>query len=158
MPVWRVALGVFALSLSSCPRPPAPATRVHRLGDLGLALTLPGNWYGGQIGGDAYIFTSESADCSLSFNDGMVGIPMSEAGARAFLEREGSVVESTRPLAFGTWSGFSGAGTLRAAPSTRVHFATFAGPKGAVWTTLQCRGRPAADVDTLWDSVRRGVR
>lgn len=145
-------LGVLVLSLVGCRRPDPP-TREHELKDLGLTITLPGDWRGGRIEGAGFVFASHSADCSLSFNDGLVGIAANEAGARAFLEREGAVVLSTGAQRIGKWSGVVGTGTLRTTSTTRLYFGFFPGPRGEVWTVLTTRGRPAEDADALWRSI-----
>lgn len=149
----QAVLAMLVLSLVGCQRRPEPATRDHELKDLGLTITLPGGWRGGRVEGAGYIFASDRADCSLSFGDGLVGIAANEAGARAFLERAGAVPQSTTAQRFGRWNGVAGAGTLRDAPGTRIYFGSFPGPRGAVWTQLTARGRPAEDADALWRSI-----
>lgn len=120
-----------------------------------MTLTLPGDWRGGRVG-DGYIFTSHRADCTVTFDDGLIGIPMTEAGTRTFLvERLAAKVESTSTLAFGRWKGAGGVGTTA---TTRNYFGQFIGPRGAVWTQLTTRGRTSADADALWQAVTTGVR
>lgn len=140
--------------LAACP---SRSITEHKLGELGLEVTLPPDWRGGKNSGAGAVFVAGPGDATLSFIDAVHGLPLSEAGAHDFLEqRVGAKVDSTGKLAVGKTTGFVALGT--SGPGAREYVGCFAGPRGPVWVQLTTRRRPAADADALWKSIIESLR
>lgn len=146
----------LALSVASCcfagPRA-RPATITHDLERLGVRVTLPGEYRGGEIGSPGgYTFVSARGERTFTFDDRLAGIPTSVEGAERFVvERHDDTVLASGPATFGPFAGSFARG------ASHGWIGLFDGPRGPVWVTLTTQAPADATDEAAWQDALAAI-